>query len=163
MPRKDLTRKERCPNVMKSETPLAGEPNECPDLQPSIIPPIRSMYRNISCIWPKMRTSLGRVWLVDLLVAVRVLPLQFASLLLVTLPITMPRLLALQLANPASVVEGAQPNPDPSFQTRAFFRTPFAKWLCRWSCCALRLSCFSSEACCLQSLREMRPSPGRMS
>ncbi|CAK0782521.1 hypothetical protein CVIRNUC_005739 [Coccomyxa viridis] len=83
----------------------AGEPNECPNLQPSIIPPIRSMYKNISCIWPKMRTSLGRVWLVDLLVAVRVLPLQFASLLLVTLPLTMPRLLALQLANPASVVE----------------------------------------------------------
>ena len=66
------------------------------------------MYKNISCIWPKMRRSLGRVWMVDLLVAVRVLPLQFASLLLVTLPLTMPRLLALQLANPASVVEGAQ-------------------------------------------------------
>ena len=100
-------------DAVKSEALLAGEPNECPDLQPSIIPPVRSMYKNISCIWPKMRTSLGRVWLVDLLVAVRVLPLQFASLLLVTLPITMPRLLALQLANPASVVEGAQPKPRP--------------------------------------------------
>ena len=101
---------------MRSEASLAGEPNECPNLQPSIIPPIRSMYKNISCIWPKMRTSLGRVWLVDLLVAVRVLPLQFASLLLVTLPLTMPRLLALQLANPASVVEGAKPNPHPRLQ-----------------------------------------------
>ena len=65
------------------------------------------MYRNISCIWPKMRSSLARVWMVDLLVAVRVLPLQFASLLILTLPLTLPRLLALQLANPASVVEGA--------------------------------------------------------
>ena len=64
------------------------------------------MYRNMSCIWPKMRSSLPRVWMVDLLVAVRVLPLQFASLLIITLPFTLPRLLALQLANPASVVEG---------------------------------------------------------
>lgn len=85
----------------------AGEKNECPDLKPALIPPIRSMYKNISCIWPKMRSSLARVWMVDLLVAVRVLPLQFASLLIVTLPLTLPRLLALQLANPASVVEGA--------------------------------------------------------
>ncbi len=84
----------------------AGEPNECPDLQPSFIPPVRSMYKNISCIWPKMRSSLMRVWMVDLLVAVRVLPLQFASLLIITLPLTLPRLLALQLSNPASVVEG---------------------------------------------------------
>ena len=58
-----------------------------------------------------MRSSLARVWMVDLLVAVRVLPLQFASLLIITLPVTLPRLLALQLANPASVVEGA---PGPS-------------------------------------------------
>ena len=36
-------------------------------------------------------------------------------------------------------------------------------WLCRWSCCELRLSCFSSGACCLQSLRAMRPLPGRTS
>ena len=49
----------------------AGEPNECPDLKPALIPPVRSMYKNISCIWPKMRTSLGRVWMVDLLVACR--------------------------------------------------------------------------------------------
>lgn len=48
-----------------------------------------------------------RVWFVDLLVAVRVLPLQCLSLVVVTLPWTLPRLLALQLANPASVIEGA--------------------------------------------------------
>ena len=47
-----------------------------------------------------------RVWFVDLLVAVRVLPLQCLSLVVVTLPWTLPRLLALQLANPASVIEG---------------------------------------------------------
>ena len=91
----------------------AGEKNECPDLKPALIPPIRSMYKNISCIWPKMRSSLARVWMVDLLVAVRVLPLQFASLLILTLPLTLPRLLALQLANPASVVEGAAQGPQP--------------------------------------------------
>ena len=43
----------------------------------------------------------------DVMSVCRVLPLQFASLLIVTLPLTLPRLLALQLANPASVVEGA--------------------------------------------------------
>lgn len=42
----------------------------------------------------------------DVMSVRRVLPLQFASLLIVTLPLTLPRLLALQLANPASVVEG---------------------------------------------------------
>ena len=46
--------------------------------------------------------------MVDLLVAVRVLPLQFASLLLVTLPLTMPRLLALQLAKAALAAEGSE-------------------------------------------------------
>ena len=96
--------KRRCSELQR----LAGEPNECPDLKPALIPPVHSMYKNISCIWPKMRSALGRVWMVDLLVAVRVLPLQFASLLIVTLPLTLPRLLALQLANPASVVEGAR-------------------------------------------------------
>jgi hypothetical protein len=65
------------------------------------------MSKNIACIWPKVRAALMRVWMVDLLVAVRVLPLQFASLLVVTLPWTLPRLLSLQLANPASVIEGA--------------------------------------------------------
>jgi hypothetical protein len=53
-----------------------------------------------------VRESLLRVWVVDLLVAVRVLPLQALSLPLLPLPWTLPRLLSLQLANPASVVEG---------------------------------------------------------
>ena len=48
-----------------------------------------------------------RVWMVDLLVAVRVLPLQALSLIVITLPWTLPRLIALQLATPASIIEGA--------------------------------------------------------
>ena len=52
--------------------------------------------------------SLLRVWMVDLLVAVRVLPLQALSLVVVTLPWTLPRLLSLQLATAASVVEGGR-------------------------------------------------------
>ncbi|EIE20138.1 hypothetical protein COCSUDRAFT_57865 [Coccomyxa subellipsoidea C-169] len=84
----------------------AGEPNECPDLKPTFIPPVRYMWANLRCVWPKMRGAVSRVWFVDLLVAVRVLPLQCLSLLLLPLPWTLPRILALQLANPASVVEG---------------------------------------------------------
>lgn len=57
--------------------------------------------------------ALLRVWMVDLLVAMRVLPLQAMSLVVITLPWTLPRLLALQLATAASVVEGAGPNPKP--------------------------------------------------
>ena len=56
----------------------------------------------------RLRESLVRVWVVDMLVAVRVLPLQALSLLLLPLPWTLPRLLSLQLASPASVVEGAR-------------------------------------------------------
>ncbi len=37
---------------------------------------------------------------------VQVLPLQLASLLLLTLPWTLPRLLDLQAANPVAVLEG---------------------------------------------------------
>ena len=43
----------------------------------------------------------------DLVVAVRVLPLQALSLLLLPLPFTLPRLFGLLLANPVAVVEGA--------------------------------------------------------
>lgn len=39
---------------------------------------------------------------------VQVLPLQLASLLLLTLPWTLPRLLDLQAANPVAVLEGKQ-------------------------------------------------------
>ncbi|BDA45383.1 hypothetical protein COCOBI_07-1700 [Coccomyxa sp. Obi] len=84
----------------------AGEPNECPDLKPTFLPPVKRMWANLKCVWPKMRGAVPRVWFVDLLVAVRVLPLQCLSLLLLPLPFTLPRILALQLANPASVVEG---------------------------------------------------------
>ncbi len=45
--------------------------------------------------------------------AVQVLPLQVASLLLLTLPWTLPRLLDLQAANPVSVLDGTYIIPDP--------------------------------------------------
>ena len=49
----------------------------------------------------------------DLVVAVRVLPLQAFSLLLLPLPWTLPRLFALLVANPVAVVEGVRPSPSP--------------------------------------------------
>ena len=47
------------------------------------------------------------MFVVDLLVACVVVPLQFASLAVVTLPFTLPRILDLQAANAAAVLEGA--------------------------------------------------------
>lgn len=45
------------------------------------------------------------VWAVELLVAAAVVPLQFASLLVVTLPLTVPLILELQTASPAALFE----------------------------------------------------------
>lgn len=46
------------------------------------------------------------VFLVELLVAAVVVPMQFASLLVVTLPLTLPLILDLQASAPAAVIEG---------------------------------------------------------
>ena len=46
------------------------------------------------------------VFVVELLVAAVVVPLQFASLAVVTLPLTLPVILALQAAGPAAALEG---------------------------------------------------------
>lgn len=45
--------------------------------------------------------------IVELLVAAVVLPLQYASLAVVSLPLTLPWIVELQAAAPAAVVEGA--------------------------------------------------------
>ena len=70
-------------------------------------------------LWRGMRVSLARVretagrykscwravWAVEMLVAALVIPLQFASALLVTLPLTLPIMLELQAASPAALFE----------------------------------------------------------
>ena len=51
-----------------------------------------------SAIWVQL-------WIVELLVTVRVLPLEALSYIVITLPFTMPRILNLQLALPAAFKE----------------------------------------------------------
>lgn len=68
---------------------------------------------NLKELWATgaaLRKALGPIWkrvfIVDLLVTIRVLPLQVASLALLSLPWTLPRLLDLQAANPAAILDG---------------------------------------------------------
>lgn len=62
---------------------------------------VRLLQPGVAAVWK-------RVFVVDMLVTVQVLPLQVASLLLLTLPWTLPRLLDLQAANPVAVLEGQE-------------------------------------------------------
>lgn len=62
---------------------------------------MRLLQPGVAAVWK-------RVFVVDMLVTVQVLPLQVASLLLFTLPWTLPRLLDLQAANPVAVLEGRE-------------------------------------------------------
>lgn len=60
---------------------------------------LASMRQQIGSLW-------GRMFLVELLVASAVVPLTFASLAVVTIPLTLPLILDLQGAGPAAAVEG---------------------------------------------------------
>ncbi|DBA68982.1 TPA: hypothetical protein ACH3X2_013154 [Trebouxia sp. C0005] len=62
---------------------------------------VRLLQPGVAAVWK-------RVFVVDMLVTVQVLPLQLASLLLLTLPWTLPRLLDLQAANPVAVLDGQE-------------------------------------------------------
>ncbi|KAK9827295.1 hypothetical protein WJX81_001582 [Elliptochloris bilobata] len=81
----------------------SGEP-----LQRFPLPSPRRLTADLSAVAPALRDTVGRVWQLDLVVAVRVLPLQALSLLLLPLPWTLPRLFGLLLANPVAVVEGGE-------------------------------------------------------
>ena len=70
--------------------------------------PIRGLTR----AWPIVKSTFGpisKTWIsvfaVELLVSAAVIPLQFASLAVVTLPFTLPLILSLQAAAPAAVLE----------------------------------------------------------
>jgi hypothetical protein len=59
----------------------------------------RALAPAVRALWP-------RVYAAELLCAAAVVPLQFASLAVVTLPLTLPLILSLQAAAPAAAVEG---------------------------------------------------------
>lgn len=70
--------------------------------------PIIGMWRAVPAvrgIWPTVSSIWTRVFTVELLVSAAAIPLQFASLALFTLPLTLPIILALQAAAPAAVLE----------------------------------------------------------
>jgi hypothetical protein len=60
----------------------------------------------VSAIWVQL-------WVVELLVTARVLPLEALSYIVITLPFTMPRILNLQLALPAAFKEQLKGNVSP--------------------------------------------------
>lgn len=59
-------------------------------------------------IWPQVKAIWYRVFAVELLVSAAVIPLQFASLAVITLPLTLPLILSLYAAAPAAVLEARQ-------------------------------------------------------
>jgi hypothetical protein len=59
-------------------------------------------------IWPDIKAIWHRVFVVELLVSAAVIPLQFASLAVITLPLTLPLILSLYAAAPAAVLEARQ-------------------------------------------------------
>lgn len=66
------------------------------------------MVSTVQLLQPGVAAVWKRAFVVDMLVTLQVLPLQVASLLLVTLPWTLPRLLDLQAANPVAVLDGQE-------------------------------------------------------
>ena len=54
-----------------------------------------------------------QMWVVELLVTVRVLPLEVMSYIVFTLPFTLPRILNLQLSMPAALKENLKGNVSP--------------------------------------------------
>ncbi|KAK9817131.1 hypothetical protein WJX72_010003 [[Myrmecia] bisecta] len=89
---------------------LCSDPATSKDPSPQriiAVPPLRQVVATLKELWPRVKRVWPIVFVVDLLVAVRVLPLQALSLLVVTLFWTAPRIIDLQLANPVAVLEGA--------------------------------------------------------
>ena len=66
---------------------------------------MKECIRGLSIRWPQVAQLCTSVLLVELFVSVAVIPLQFASLLVFTLPITLPLIVRLQAAVPISIKE----------------------------------------------------------
>lgn len=73
---------------------------------PGILAAARGALRTLRSLRPDIARLWRPVFGVELLVAAAVVPLQFASLLVVTLPLTLPLILDLQAATPAVIFEG---------------------------------------------------------
>jgi hypothetical protein len=69
---------------------------------------LRAAWPALSALRPALAAAWRRAFVVELLVAAAVVPLQAASLAVVTLPLTVPLILSLQAAAPAAVAEGAE-------------------------------------------------------
>jgi hypothetical protein len=63
------------------------------------VPAVRALLDQVTAVWK-------RVFLVELLVSAAVIPLQFASLAVITLPLTLPLILSLYAAAPVAALEG---------------------------------------------------------
>ena len=63
------------------------------------LPAVRALSTQVRQVWK-------RVFVVELLVSAAVIPLQFASLAVITLPLTLPLILSLYAAAPAAALEG---------------------------------------------------------
>lgn len=62
-------------------------------------PAVRALSNQVAAVWK-------RVFVVELLVSAAVIPLQFASLAVITLPLTLPLILSLYSAAPVAALEG---------------------------------------------------------
>jgi hypothetical protein len=63
------------------------------------VPAVRALLSQVSAVWK-------RVFVVELLVSAAVIPLQFASLAVITLPLTLPLILSLYAAAPIAALDG---------------------------------------------------------
>ena len=73
---------------------------------PPLFPPVRKTLASLRAASPRAAEAFPRAWAAELLVALRAVPLQAMSLLLLPLPWTLPRLLDLQVAPVVAAVEG---------------------------------------------------------
>ena len=63
------------------------------------LPAVRSIWGDVAAVW-------RQIFVVELMISAAVIPLQFASLAVITLPFTLPLILSLYAAAPAAVLEG---------------------------------------------------------
>lgn len=74
--------------------------------RPGVWASLQGLLRTLSSLQPEIAKLWRPVFGVELLVAAAVVPLQFASLLVITLPLTLPLILDLQAATPSVIFEG---------------------------------------------------------
>lgn len=82
-------------------------PEEQPDQPRNPLRGVAAAWASIATAWSSIAPAFRRVFAVDVRVALRVIPLQLASWLVLPLPWTLPRMVVLQMAQPLAVVEGA--------------------------------------------------------